>query len=73
MRPNKLRRHLETLHPSHMHGFFLLELYHLCKKVKKYRLMEDVVINVTKSSSIKLNVSKVIALFFLKSDKCHIK
>ena len=50
LRPNKLRRHLETLHPSHIHVFFLVELYHLCKKViiielifslflKKYRLM----------------------------------
>ena len=33
LRPNKLRRHLETLHPSHMHVFFLVELYHLCNKV----------------------------------------
>ena len=41
MRPNKLRRHLETLHPSDMHVFFLVELYHLCNKVKKYRLMEE--------------------------------
>ena len=30
-------------------------------------------INVTKSNSIKLNLSKVIALFFEKSDKCHKK
>ena len=30
-------------------------------------------INVTKSTSIKLNLSKVIALFFEKSDKCHKK
>ena len=27
------RIHLETLHRSHMHVFFLVELYHLCKKV----------------------------------------
>ena len=33
MRPNKLRIHLETLQPSHMHVFFLVELHHLCKKV----------------------------------------
>ena len=33
LRPNKLRRHLETLHPIHMHVFFLVELHHLCTKV----------------------------------------
>ena len=48
----QIRIHLETLHPSHMHVFFLVELYHLCNKViiielicslflKKYRLMEE--------------------------------
>ena len=52
LRSNKLRIHLETLHASHMHVFFLVELYHVCNKViiielicslflKKYRLMEE--------------------------------
>ena len=78
MRPNKLRIHLEVPHPSHMHVFFLVELYHLCNKViiielfffsifeKSTDWWRDVVIHVTNSASIKLNLSKVIALFFWK-------
>ena len=82
LRHNKLRRHLETLHPNHMHVFFLVELYHLCNKViiiefifslflKKYRLMEECSDKCHQSATIKLNLSKVIALFFEKSDKYH--